>query len=503
METTNTKPTEVMTVTFSRKMDAAGRRVMDIIAATIGLLVLSPIFMMIAVFIKRDSPGPIFYFGSRVGRHGKPFKIIKFRTMYDRPASYEGPRITAIGDCRITPFGRWLRDTKTNELPQLLNVLVGEMALVGPRPEDPEIVHSWTTSLRKDLLSVRPGITSPATIMFRNEETLLHSSNVMDEYLKTILPDKLRLDRNYIHNRSLLTDLDILFLTLLLLLPKLREAKIPESNLYWGPIARFASRNLNWFLIDMASAFLAVGVAAFSWRLGAPFNIGVEYWIAIAVAVAFGFGVINAGLGLTRIQWRHANFEQVLPLAFSSVGATLILILIDNLFMLKIHLPLSMLIITGGLSFTGFTFTRYRERLFTGLASFWLGFRKAKNGVGERVLIIGAGDYAELAIWFLTHSDAARLFSIVGIVDDDPRKQDMWLNGVHVIGTIRDLPALVEKHKVGLTIFTIANIDGTERQRILRSCQAAYNRVVIFTNVMAELGTYFQPINGLVGEHGD
>ena len=126
------------------------KRVFDFTAALIGLILLSPFFVLISIFIKRDSPGPVFYWGPRIGRDGMVFKMLKFRTMYETPKSYSGPRVTAKDDDRITRFGKWLRDTKLNELPQLWNVLIGEMSLVGPRPEDPSISKTWPRQLRRN-----------------------------------------------------------------------------------------------------------------------------------------------------------------------------------------------------------------------------------------------------------------------------------------------------------------------------------------------------------------
>lgn len=119
-----------------------------------------------------------------MGKGCKEFKILKFRTMYESEYSHNGAKITARDDLRITPIGKWLRDTKVNELPQLWNVLVGEMSLVGPRPEDPDIVITWPENYRDILLAVRPGVTSPATITYRDEETLLSADNYMQDYLK-------------------------------------------------------------------------------------------------------------------------------------------------------------------------------------------------------------------------------------------------------------------------------------------------------------------------------
>ena len=173
-------------------------RARDIFIASVGLIFLSPLFVFIAIKIKRDSPGPVFYRGPRVGKDGVPFKILKFRTMYENSASYQGPRITGENDSRVTKVGSWLRETKLNELPQLWNVLTGDMSLVGPRPEDPEIAKTWPQELRREILSIRPGITSPASVLFRDEETMLSSDFLMETYLGAIQPNKLRLDQLYV-----------------------------------------------------------------------------------------------------------------------------------------------------------------------------------------------------------------------------------------------------------------------------------------------------------------
>jgi len=161
-------------------------RFRDIVISFFGLLILSPIFVLIALMIKRDSPGPIFYWGPRAGKKGKLFHILKFRTMVHRPENFHGTKITAQGDPRITPVGRWLRDTKLNELPQLWNVLIGEMSLIGPRPEDPYIAAGWPVEVKKTILSIPPGITSPASVLFRDEEALLPLGDEIHTYQSTV-----------------------------------------------------------------------------------------------------------------------------------------------------------------------------------------------------------------------------------------------------------------------------------------------------------------------------
>jgi lipopolysaccharide/colanic/teichoic acid biosynthesis glycosyltransferase len=191
------------------------QRVFDLIVAAIGLITLSPLLVVAAVLVAMSSPGGTFFRGQRVGKDGKLFQIIKFRTMVENAAQV-GPGITTAGDVRITRVGQWLRRTKIDELPQLWNVVRGEMSLVGPRPEDPRYVALYTEDQRH-ILSVRPGITSPASIQFRREEALLPAGD-METYIKLLMPAKIKADLEYLDRRTFWSDLAVLLDTVLKLL---------------------------------------------------------------------------------------------------------------------------------------------------------------------------------------------------------------------------------------------------------------------------------------------
>ena len=192
------------------------KRLFDIAASCIGLLLLAPVLLGIAVWIKRDSPGPVFFRQQRIGRHGEPFRIYKFRSMRQDNA---GLQITVGADDRITRSGHFIRAYKLDELPQLINVLLGDMSIVGPRPEVPRYVALYPADVRAEVLSVRPGITDLASVQYRSESTLLaQSSNPEQTYVDTILPAKLALCRQYVRERSFWLDLRIIGMTLGILL---------------------------------------------------------------------------------------------------------------------------------------------------------------------------------------------------------------------------------------------------------------------------------------------
>ena len=184
------------------------KRCMDVILSLAGLALLWPLGLAVALAIRLDSPGPVFFRQERVGLRGRPFRIHKFRTMR---ADTAGPQVTAGGDARITRVGRVLRRHKLDELPQLIDVLRGRMSLVGPRPEVPRYMALYPEDARRRILSVRPGITDPASIAFRDEETLLAAAPDAERaYIDTIMPIKQRYYLDYVARRSLRADLCIL-----------------------------------------------------------------------------------------------------------------------------------------------------------------------------------------------------------------------------------------------------------------------------------------------------
>lgn len=187
-------------------------RVFNIACAAAGIVALSPVFALIAFAIKCDDGGPVFYLQSRIGKHFKPFRLVKFRSM--TVGADQSGLLTAPSDCRITRCGRWLRRYKLDELPQLWNVLKGEMQLVGPRPE----VESYVSQFRDQysaLLTEPPGITDPASLAYRCEEVMFTPGQLEDQYVATILPEKLRLSLEYHRRRCLSSDLEILVRTVL------------------------------------------------------------------------------------------------------------------------------------------------------------------------------------------------------------------------------------------------------------------------------------------------
>ena len=188
----------------------ACKRVFDILCSFFGLVVLSPVLLVVSVLVAVTSPGGVFFRQERIGKDGRPFRIFKFRSMRK---DNDGLKITTGNDSRITPVGRFLRKSKIDELPQLINVLVGDMSFVGPRPEVADYVDLYTPYQRQVLL-VRPGITGLASIRFRNENDLLTASDDPNRtYVEQIMPRKIDLDLEYIPHASVFYDIKLIFQT--------------------------------------------------------------------------------------------------------------------------------------------------------------------------------------------------------------------------------------------------------------------------------------------------
>jgi lipopolysaccharide/colanic/teichoic acid biosynthesis glycosyltransferase len=476
---------------ISQLLGDAVKRCFDIVSSLTAIIILSPFLFLLYYLIKRDSPGPLFFRGLRIGKDGKTFKILKFRTMYECPESYAGPPLTCKDDARITPLGRWLRDTKMNEMPQLWNVLKGEMSIVGPRPEDPQMAAEWEKEVKEEIFSIRPGITSPASILYHDEESLLSNSDLMAMYFNSVLPDKHRLDRLYVHNHSFFSDLDIIFWTFAIFLPRITKSKIPEINLFSGLFSRLASRHLSWYFADFLSTMAVVTFVALIWRSQGPLNWGVVQLGILSAILALLFTSFNAGIGLNKVLWSRATIEDGFPLVLT-VGLITGLVLIANgvnsmrMFIPYPPLPPAMILFIGMLSLVFFICTRYRLRLLTALAGRWLSWRQRVFAFGERVLIIGSGEGCQIASWMLRRGVFGYAFTIVGIVeDDDPRKIGMKVDGSWVLGTLKDVPQIVEENDIGVIISTIPCKDLKIKTKIIDICFESNARVVFLGDLLS------------------
>lgn len=454
------------------------KRTVDMLLAICGLIILAPIFLLVAVFIRLDSPGPALFRQVRVGKGAQPFRIFKFRTMYVQAPGDE-KLLTVAGDARITKAGTILRRFKIDELPQLINVVRGEMSLVGPRPEVPKYVAHYPKAARKTILSVRPGITDPASLVFIRENDILTEADEPEKvYLEQILPQKLELYEEYISRQSILYDMKIIFQTLIALLgwqPRRRNATgdapatgMASQNWSGTPLLlriNPRSRNLLAFGHDLLAAGLAWSVAYWlRFNLDIPEPYWTQMWRTLVLVVALEAGVFWI-FGLYQGVWRYASLHDLRRI----VAAVLLsaILVAAALFMLRqaepvprsillLH-PLLLLLLMGG---SRFFYRSWKERQLLSIA----GLK------GKPILILGAGDAGVFLARDLARS---RDWHAIGFLDDDHTKHGLRIHGLYVFGAIRDLKNWSEHLAVRHAVIAIPSARHEARLHIARLCAEA------------------------------
>jgi FlaA1/EpsC-like NDP-sugar epimerase/lipopolysaccharide/colanic/teichoic acid biosynthesis glycosyltransferase len=456
---------------MSKRLDAALRRVIDIGVALVGLVVLSPVLLLLALLVKLTSKGPALHRARRVGKDGKEFYLLKFRTMVVG-ADKMGPGITIDADPRITPLGRWLRSHRLDELPQLWNVLNGNMSLVGPRPEDPRYVALYTPEQR-EVLSAKPGITGPTQITFRNEpERLHHAADPEAIYLQEIMPAKLATDLEYVRRRTVWSDLGVLFGTLRIYVGNRILVLTDLASLIVSYVVSFAIR------FDNIRFFEQLGL----------------YWPVLIPLLVIKQVVFEA-LGLYRRLWRYASVRELLAVVWavalsSTLGGILILLLwvwpaptFATGFprsVIAIDAMLTLLLV-GGLRFAA----RWRQEMRAS------ALRGDQAGEGkQRALIAGGGDAGAMAARELLRNPQLG-YHLVGFLDDDPDKQGLHIHGVPVIGTLADLPQTAASSQADEVLIAMPSAPGVVVRRIFELAHSA--NVAVRT-----LPGYYELIGGQV-----
>jgi lipopolysaccharide/colanic/teichoic acid biosynthesis glycosyltransferase len=381
------------------------KRLFDAFFSAVGIIVLSPVFLLIALAVKLSDGGPVFYRQTRIGQHGIPFRIWKFRTMVPN-AEQSGPPVTGSGDSRVTRVGRFLRRAKLDELPQLWNVLCGEMSLVGPRPEVPRYVEYYTFEQR-GILQYKPGITDLASLHFRDEESLLKSCDDTEQfYIQQCVPRKLKLNQDYARQANLLTDTWIILRTV-----------CP----YWtGVLGAYA-------LILVASFW-------FSAALVSNFGFSSAAWHQLSAQLGLTVGLQLLCL-LRRRQCKgllcYFGLPELSQVTLGLVQSSLILLGLGlSPFSRGAVPPQNLTLIDFFISLLWLSGFRVLLRLWRERTE---GLQPPQGGYQRRVGIIGAGSLgAELARWFNTQKNFGRI--AVAFFDDDFGKWQKQIHEVPVVG---------------------------------------------------------------------
>lgn len=445
------------------------KRLFDFTLALFSLVCLAPLFLVIALAIKWNSRGAVFYRGERLGKDAQVFRIWKFRTMV-ADAAQRGGGLTHRADPRITRVGKFLRRFKLDELPQLINVLAGEMSLVGPRPEDPRYLPYYSSRQRK-VLNVRPGITSVASIRFRNEEELLEAEDWERIYIEKILPAKLELELNYLTAQSWWRDALILCATPFSLVLGNEETRTRlRLKFHW------LEKHLTWVAIDtpliIAAYALAILVRSLNANLDYPdvfFYAGVGVLVYIAVNYLFG---------IYQRFWRYARGQELVVLFFS-VGTATALLAVADYYLRERTLPLGVIGLGGFFTFIFLGAVRYRRRLVSGARQMFPSLFGSLAGANLRVLIVGAGEAGQLAAWQIQNQMPGNAYRVIGFVDDNRQKHGMRIHDVKVYGDRKVIPDLCTQLHVDLILIAIRQEQLNAPRELLDLCRQTLARVQI------------------------
>lgn len=458
-------------------LDATVKRLIDIVVSMVGLALLLPLFVAIALIIKMYDGGPVLYRARRTGRFGQIICLYKFRTMAP-DADRQGPPVTRHGDFRITPPGAWLRRTKLDELPELLNVLLGQMSLVGPRPEDPRYVELYSSEQRQ-ILQVRPGITSVASLEYRHEEEILARPDWDTVYRSEVMPAKLALDLAYLSRRTVWTDMQLIVRSIVLMLKitNLTPAIVTRAVDHLTA-ALFKVRNRQLLLLDtlffllIPSMALALRLDFVPWR---PARSTLNSHLTSLIIVTLGFFITKLaafyGAGLYHRFWRYAGIDELIQITF----AGLILLFSQTFIFFGFLQPTGLIpLFPRSVPFldvllTVFIFSSYR---FIIPMAERLQQRLHNRHHSRRVLVVGAGKTGMMIVKEMQNNPQLQMYP-VAFVDDDPRKHGTTISGVRVRGGIQQIPSLAQQMRVHKVIVAMPDVSGKNFRTIKSVCEQA------------------------------
>ena len=431
------------------------KRFIDILLSLIGILLALPFFPFIALLIKLESKGPVFYLGERVGKDGKTFKMYKLRTMYHLPVSI-GASVCPAGDPRVTPMGRLLRRTKLNEVPQLLNVLKGDMTLVGPRPESPDLA-AFYPPYAKEIFTVKPGLVGPNQILGRNEEEWYPPGvEPQQYYIEAILPKKLPIDLEYVRQTSTLNDLRYLMLG--------AKATLFKA-LSWNLVLQNRSQ-LGLFGIDLVLSLSSMILAHLLRFEGWPSGTYAGNFLQLLTVMVLLRLPCFVAFGLYSTLIRYLSYPDILNVCKGVSAGSLLLVGWAAFFPFS---PFSRAVFL--IDWLGLFFLMSAVRFALRLSWDW-GAKTRQPGQQQRVLIYGAGNTGALAYRFLM-AEKERGYTVVGFLDDDPAKRHRTLHRKKVLGNRFNIDAVVKLYQISEIFLAMPHATPHDLCKIMQACHKA------------------------------
>ena len=427
------------------------KRALDIVASALGLLLLWPAFLVFAALIKAEDGGPVLFRQQRVGRDLKTFFILKFRTMRI-DAAEQGPAITVRGDERVTRVGRLLRPAKLDELPQLWNVLCGEMSLVGSRPEVPRYVDLYRAEYT-EILKIRPGITDPASIRYRDENQLLdHAEDAERDYVERILPEKLRLSRHYARHASVAWDVQLVLTTLASLF---YPARAVERVVDWLTPFRF------WvgFVVQVVALAVA-NVLALLLRFDGhvPVTEQVMFLRVMPLVLVTQVLWLHA-FKLFHGVWRYATVRDLRSIAFAITGAQFTWWFAARWLLDVTHYSRGIAAVDALLCVAFLAGLRIARRLHRELKPGGMPLR--------RVLLVGDEDPMARLARELKERPIGDC-EVIGMVNGDPRRRGVRIHGVPILGTKGELDEIVRRTEPDEILVAMPDASVAAREELLK-----------------------------------
>jgi lipopolysaccharide/colanic/teichoic acid biosynthesis glycosyltransferase len=422
---------------------------------------LLPWLPIIAFFIKVDSRGAVFYACKRVGKGGKIFRMYKFRTMYETPVQL-GSSLSPQGDPRVTPVGRILRRLKLNEFPQFFNVLKGDMTLVGPRPEAPDLAAAYPEAA-KVIFTVKPGLAGPNQILGRNEEELYPAGvDPVQFYIENILPKKIPVDVQYIQDKSLIKNFKYIFLAMKVTLTK----AISRQHLWEN------RSQLYLMMADLATCAFSFTLSHLLRYEGFSNQESLQTFLMLLPLAVLVRIPIFAYFGFYHTLIRHLSFYDIKRIFRGVAMSSIILVAVSFLTGAAISpLPKFSSYSRSVFLIDWFCLTVLLTGMRALLKKIYLHYKGVKDRQNEKtVLIWGAGDAGEICLHYLKkHTNPT--YSVVGFIDDDLSKRSKRLNGVKILGNYQHLDILAKIYKVQEVFVAIPSASLAELDKIIGICQ--------------------------------
>lgn len=440
------------------------KRIIDIFLSLIGIIIFTPLMVIIAIFIKIDSRGPVFYLADRVGKDMKNFKMYKFRTMIDTHVCV-GQSVCPKHDPRVTSFGHFLRRTKMNELPQFINVLKGEMTFVGPRPEAPDLAELYPEEAKK-VFSVKPGLVGPATILMRNEEELYPAGvDAKKFYIEKILPEKVKIDLEYLKNPNLFKECSFILMAVKeTVLGALKKKHIYDNR-----------SQIYLFIADMFLIFCSYFLSVFMLTKNISAGLGLFRFLIMLPVFTFILLTFNIFFGVYTCIIRYISYHEILSVVKGVTSASLFLYMLTWIAGLSYY-PSTMITMNWAILILALSALRISLKFYWDKSNPNINTEEKCN-----IFIYGANETG-IAAYNALSSDQTSAFNVVGFIDDEPSKNGKNIHGLKVLGNRHHLKDLAALYKVDQIILTKPNSDPVITAELINACQESGFKFRVFSS---------------------